>query len=40
VFLPLGLFFQRPLRFATGMIAAEGVQGVVLVCRRNEQAKP
>jgi SAM-dependent methyltransferase len=33
-FMPLGLHFQKPLRFAPGMIATEGVDEVLLVCRR------
>ena len=34
VFLPLGIYFQKPLHFATGLIDTEGRQGLVLVCRR------
>jgi len=33
VFLPLGLLFQKPLKFSAGMIDADAVQGVVVVCR-------
>jgi SAM-dependent methyltransferase len=32
--LPLGLWLQKSLRFAPGMIATEGVGEVLLVCRR------
>lgn len=34
VFLPLGLLFQKRLKFKTGLIDASGVQGLVLICRR------
>ena len=34
VFLPLGVFFQKPLHFTTGLIDTKGIQGLVLVCRR------
>jgi SAM-dependent methyltransferase len=34
VFLPLGIFFQKPLHFARGLIDTADIQGVVLVCRR------
>jgi SAM-dependent methyltransferase len=33
-FMPLGLRFQKRLRFAPGMIATEGVDEILLVCRR------
>jgi len=36
VFLPLGLLFQKRLGFAGGLIDASEVQGLVLVCRRQE----
>lgn len=35
--LPMGLFFQRPLRFAAGLIVADEVQGLVLVCRKERR---
>ena len=34
VILPLGAFFQKKLALSEGMIAAEGVDEVLLVCRR------
>ncbi len=34
VFMPLGLRFQSPLSFVPGMIDAEEVDGVLLVCRK------
>jgi SAM-dependent methyltransferase len=34
VFMNLGLFFQKKLDLASGMIATEGVDEVLLVCRR------
>lgn len=37
-FMRLGLWFQRELRFAPGMIATEGVDEVLLLCRRAEAA--
>jgi SAM-dependent methyltransferase len=37
-FMPLGVRFQKPLRLSAGMIATEGVDEVLLVCRR--QARP
>ncbi len=33
-FMPLGLHFQKPLRWSPGMIATEGVDEVLLVCRK------
>jgi SAM-dependent methyltransferase len=33
-FMPLGLRFQKPLQLRAGMIATEGVDEVLLVCRR------
>jgi SAM-dependent methyltransferase len=38
IFMPLGLRFQKPLAFCPGMIATEGVDEVLLVCRR--QGRP
>ena len=35
VFMPLGLRLQKPLRWVDGMIAAEGVDEVLLVCRKH-----
>ena len=34
VFMQLGLWFQRELRFAPGLIGTDGVDEVLLVCRR------
>jgi SAM-dependent methyltransferase len=34
VFLPMGIWLQKPLRFAKGLIDTADVQGLVLVCRR------
>jgi SAM-dependent methyltransferase len=34
VFMPLGLFFQKKLKFQPGMIATEGVDEVLLICRK------
>ncbi|HEY2417744.1 MAG TPA: class I SAM-dependent methyltransferase [Steroidobacteraceae bacterium] len=34
VFMPLGVHFQKALRWSSGMIATEGVDEVLLVCRR------
>jgi hypothetical protein len=34
VFMQLGLRFQKKLAFAPGMIATEGVDEVLLVCRK------
>jgi SAM-dependent methyltransferase len=38
VFMKLGLFFQKELQFSAGMIATEGVDEVLLVCRRVDSA--
>jgi SAM-dependent methyltransferase len=37
VFMPLGLRFQKPLRFESGLIATPGMDEVLLVCRRVRQ---
>jgi SAM-dependent methyltransferase len=34
VFMPLGMFFQKRLKFEPGLIATAGVPEIVLVCRR------
>ena len=34
VFMQLALWFQKKLRFSTGMIATQGVDEVLLVCRK------
>jgi SAM-dependent methyltransferase len=34
VFMPLGLFFQKKLKLQPGMIATEGVDEVLLICRK------
>jgi SAM-dependent methyltransferase len=34
-FMPLGLYFQKPLQLTAGMIPTEGVDEVLLVCRRD-----
>jgi SAM-dependent methyltransferase len=39
VLVPLALRFQRPLEFQTGLLAAEGVDEVVLLCRRQESTE-
>lgn len=36
VFMPLGLIFQKRLRFMPGWIDAAGADGIVLVCRRED----
>lgn len=33
VFMPLGLYYQKPLKFNTGLINTDGVDEIVLVCR-------
>lgn len=33
-FMPLGLYFQKPLKFQPGLLATEGVDEIVAVCRR------
>ena len=38
VFMPLGLRFQKELQLASGMIATDGVDEILLVCRR--EARP
>ncbi|MBC7961750.1 MAG: class I SAM-dependent methyltransferase [Steroidobacteraceae bacterium] len=38
VLLPLGMFFQKRLKFVEGMIDASGVDEVVLVCRKRTAA--
>ena len=35
VFMPVGLFFEKPLKLVPGMIDARRVDEVLLVCRRN-----
>ena len=37
VFLPVGIFFQKPLHFARGLIDTADIQGAVLVCRRRSR---
>lgn len=34
VFMPLGMFFQKRLKFVPGLMCTEGVHEVALVCRR------
>ncbi len=34
LFMPIGLWFQRPLRFGRGMIPSAEVDDILLVCRR------
>ena len=38
VFMQLGLWFQKELRLAPGMIATDDVDEILLVCRRNASA--
>jgi hypothetical protein len=33
-FMPLGLRFQKPLDFHPGMIATDGVDEILMVCRK------
>jgi hypothetical protein len=33
-FMPLGLRFQKPLDFHSGMIATDGVDEILMVCRK------
>jgi hypothetical protein len=33
-FVPIGAYFQKPLRFESGLVRSEGVDEVLLVCRR------
>jgi SAM-dependent methyltransferase len=40
VFMPLGLLFQRRLRFGPGLIDTVGVDEVLLVCRRRRRTSP
>jgi hypothetical protein len=35
VFMPIGLRMQKPLSFAPGLIDDDGVDTVLLVCRRS-----
>ncbi len=37
VFMPLGLRFQKELQFSAGMMATDGVDEVIMVCRRDSQ---
>jgi SAM-dependent methyltransferase len=38
VFLPIGLFLQKPLKFEPGLIRSEEVDEILLVCRRRTRA--
>jgi len=40
VFMPLGLFFQKRLKFGPGLIDPSGVDEILLVCRRRRRAPP
>ncbi len=40
VLMPLGMFFQKRLKFVDGLIDAAGVDEVVLVCRKRKGASP
>ena len=39
VFLPLGIFFQKRLKFSAGLLDPRGVDEIVLVCRRAQCPK-
>ncbi len=34
IFMPLGLWFQKPLRLTPGMVSAENIDSILLVCRK------
>ena len=38
VFMPLGMLFQKRLKFVSGLIVASGVDEIVLVCRKINRA--
>jgi len=40
VLMPLGMFFQKRLKFVDGLIEAAGVDEIVLVCRKGETPVP
>ena len=40
VLMPLGLLFQRRLKFGRGMIDTDGVDGILLACRRRRRTAP
>jgi SAM-dependent methyltransferase len=40
VFMPLGAYFQRPLRLRPGLIETSGVDEVLLVCRKSVGREP
>jgi SAM-dependent methyltransferase len=40
VLMPLGLLFQKRLKFGPGMIDTTGVAGILLVCRRRRRIPP
>ena len=40
VFMPLGMFFQKRLKFVDGLIDAPGVDEIVLVCRKRTGQPP
>jgi hypothetical protein len=37
LFMPLGILFQKRLKFGPGLIEMEGVDEVVLACRRRRR---
>jgi len=34
IFMPLGLWFQKPLKFVPGLVSTENVDQILLVCRK------
>ena len=40
VFMPLGRLFQKRLKWGPGMIDTNGVDGILLVCRRRRHTPP
>jgi hypothetical protein len=40
VFMPLGHLLQKPLKFGPGMIDTNGVDEILLVCRRRRRTPP
>ena len=40
VFMPLGLIFQKRLKFSQGLIDTNGVDEILLVCRRRRRTPP
>jgi SAM-dependent methyltransferase len=40
VFMPLGMLFQKRLKFVPGLVDADGVDEIVLVCRKSSGLNP